>query len=161
MIGTANVTTIAGQSTLMGRANGVGTLATFNRPSGLMVDPSGAFLFVVDGGNHAIRKIILASMSVSTFAGGDGTNVGGYADGLGTSVMFSYPISLAIDPTGRYFFVSDSNNQLIRRVALANANVTTFAGVLNTAGRADGTSGTFAVPYGVACTSNTLYIGDL
>ncbi len=52
---------------------------------------------------------------VSTFAGGvNGTN-GAYVDASGTNAGFSGPVGVAIDASGNVF-VSDSNNQRIRKV---------------------------------------------
>ena len=53
-IATQEVTTLAGSST-SGSANGTGTAASFNGPVGMTTD--GTSLFVVDSGNHSIRKI--------------------------------------------------------------------------------------------------------
>ena len=53
-IATQEVTTLAGSST-SGSANGTGTAASFNGPAGITTD--GTSLFVVDSGNHSIRKI--------------------------------------------------------------------------------------------------------
>ena len=60
------VTTIAGSG--IGSADGVGTLATFNNPKDIAVDTSGN-VYVVDRGNHTIRKGSLpstANVTVST-----------------------------------------------------------------------------------------------
>jgi streptogramin lyase len=49
------VSTLAG-TVMRGSANGVGTLASFNNPSGIALDGSG-HLWVADSSNHMIRKI--------------------------------------------------------------------------------------------------------
>jgi hypothetical protein len=56
----ANVRTIAGKAE--GFANGKGTAARFNRPSGIAVDTKGA-IYVADGDNYLIRKISATSGS--------------------------------------------------------------------------------------------------
>ena len=48
------VTTLAGTGS-SGSANGTGTSASFNRPTGITTD--GTNLYVVDYGNHSIRQI--------------------------------------------------------------------------------------------------------
>jgi len=54
VISTGAVTTLAGTGST-GSANGTGTSASFNYPSGITTD--GTNLYVVDLGNHLIRKI--------------------------------------------------------------------------------------------------------
>lgn len=49
------VSTVAGSGSA-GRANGIGTAASFNAPLGLTIDGSGN-LFITDAGNYLIRKI--------------------------------------------------------------------------------------------------------
>ena len=48
--------------------------------------------FVVDGDNHRIRKIDLATQVVTTLAGSGSWS---YADGLGANASFNYPASTA------------------------------------------------------------------
>ena len=74
-ISSGNTVTIAGGGSGGGTPNstgvyleGTGTQATFNVPYGLTLDISGN-LFIADRGNHAIRRIVLATGEVSTVAG--------------------------------------------------------------------------------------------
>ncbi|SVE33010.1 uncharacterized protein METZ01_LOCUS485864, partial [marine metagenome] len=59
------VTTFAGSGTA-GSANGTGTAASFIKPSGITSD--GTNLYIADSTNHTIRKIVISTGVVSTFA---------------------------------------------------------------------------------------------
>ncbi len=58
MLATARVTTVAGSTDRW--FNGAGTNAAFRNPAGVAFDPTGAFVFVADFNNRAIRKMTLA-----------------------------------------------------------------------------------------------------
>ena len=75
---------MAGLPGRKGAEDGVGVAARFYRPTGLAADVSG-ILYVVDNGNHTIRKIE-ASGSVRTVAGMAGK--AGSADGQGATARF-------------------------------------------------------------------------
>jgi len=60
----AGVSTILAGNSTPGNVNGVGTVASFNRPRGLDVDASGN-VYVADDMNHMIRKIIQTGYSIS------------------------------------------------------------------------------------------------
>ena len=77
------VTTLAGSGS-QGSADGTGTAATFNWPSGVAVDGSGN-VYVADRSNHLIRKI--TSAGVVTTLAGSGSQ--GSADGTGTAATFN------------------------------------------------------------------------
>jgi sugar lactone lactonase YvrE len=113
------VTTLAGFSE--GFADGEGTAARLNTPSGLALDGVGN-LYVADTGNHAIRKITPLGM-VSTVAG---TGVAGLRDGAGTQAQFNGPIGVAVDAHGNVY-VADTYNDRIRKID-AQGQVSTLAG---------------------------------
>lgn len=157
MISGSTVTTIAG-SGAPGSANGNGSAASFNHPHGIVVDTSGN-LFVSDMNNHTIRKIVIATGDVSTFAGSPG--ISGSSDDLGTEARFNSPASLAID-TANNIYVADALNQTIRKIT-PGGKVTTIAGYATHSGNADGTGtqARFWNPYGVAVDRwGKIYVAD-
>lgn len=109
------VTTVAG-SGIAGYADGTGTAAQFNEPVGVTLDASGN-LYVMDYVGSRIRKITPGGI-VSTIAG---SGVVGYADGVGTSAQFNYPLHLALDTTGN-LFVTDRLNYRIRSINVCGAS---------------------------------------
>jgi len=114
------VTTLAGTGS-SGSANGTGTSASFNSPTGITTD--GTNLYVAENGNHLIRKIVISTGVVTTVAG---TGSSGSANGTGTSASFDTPYGITTDGTNLY--VADSFNHLIRQIGIDNRSVTTLAG---------------------------------
>ncbi len=110
VIATGAVTTLAGQATVPGFADGTGAAATFFAPSGITTDDTN--LYVGDYGNDIIRKISIATGAVTTLAGQ--ATVPGFTDGTGAAATFSYPYGVAIDGTDLY--VADSHNDTIRKI---------------------------------------------
>ncbi|MEI6950816.1 IPT/TIG domain-containing protein [Paraflavisolibacter sp. H34] len=116
------VSTLAGNGTERpGFADGTGSAARFNNPSGIAVDGQGT-VYVADLGNHRIRKIS-PSGNVSTLAG---SGVPGFADGAGSTARFFHPAGLAIDAKGNVY-VADNFNHRIRKITPGGL-VTTVAG---------------------------------
>jgi len=138
-----------------GYAEGLGTAAAFNTPSGLAVDHAGN-LYVADTGNNAIRKVTPQGV-VSTLAG-DG--LAGDKDGKGANAQFNGPVGVAVDSAG-VVFVTDTYNDRIRRIA-PDGTVTTIAGGKQ-AGMADGAAAQalFDTPSGIAINDKgELFIAD-
>lgn len=160
---TGVVTTFAGGggSNLSGYTDGTGTAAKFNGPIGLIFDGSGN-MYVTEVYNNLIRKVTSAGV-VTTFAGGGGSTLGGYADGTGTAAKFNGIEGIVIDGSGN-LFVADYSNNLIRKITPAGV-VSTLAGGggATSAGYTDGI-GTSALFSG--CTrmaidgSGNLYVSD-
>lgn len=154
------VTTLAGTTT-QGSGDGTGTGATFFHPVGICIDPTNTYLYVADNGNQKIRKIVISTAVVTTFAG---TGSASFLNGIGTSASFNYPNSICIDPTGTNLYVADANNNKIRQIIISSATVSTLAGN-GTATFADNTTGTsasFNNPRGVTidATGTNLYVAD-
>jgi hypothetical protein len=141
VIATGVVTTLAGSTP--GFANGTGAAAQFSCPNGVCSDGAGN-LFVVDVGNHRIRRIVIATGVVTTLAG----STLGFVNGTGTAAQFNFPAGVCSDGAGN-LFVTDQFNHCIRRIVIATGVVTTLAG--GTPGFADGTGAAaqFLNPHGV------------
>jgi streptogramin lyase len=151
---TGLVTTFAGMGGVKGSANGVDSLASFNKPFGVATDPSGN-VYVADAGNNLVRMIAPAGV-VSTFAG---TGAAGGGNGLDTAT-FNSPMSVAVDGSGNVY-VADYQNDLIRKITSAGV-VSTLAGSGAT-GATDGldTAATFNLPEGVAVdAAGNVYVAD-
>jgi len=150
-------TTLAGWARIGGNADGTGSAARFASPWGMAVDSAG-HVYVVDSGNHTIRKITPGG-EVTTFAGL--AREPGSADGTGSAARFAYPKGVAMDSAG-YLYVADSRNNTIRKIT-PDGEVTTLAGAAGTGGRTDGTgrAARFSFPHGVAVDSaGHVYVTD-
>jgi hypothetical protein len=156
VISTGVVTTLAGTGVVTGGfVNGTGTSASFSNPQGITTD--GTNLYVVDTGNHVIRKIVISSGVVTTFAG---TGSSGYLDNeTATSAIFDDPSGITNDGTNLY--VTDEDNERIRQIVISSGVVTTLAGG-STAGAADGTgtSAQFYEPRAITTDGTNLYVTD-
>lgn len=151
------VTTVAGTGGTAGSADGAGTAATFNLPSGVAADASGN-VYVADYANHTIRKIAPGGL-VSTVAGAAGA--AGTADGVGGAARFSFPRSVAVDGGGNVY-VADSGNNTIRKISPGGL-VLTLAGAAGVSGSADGAGSVarFNAPSGVAVdAAGNVYVTD-
>jgi len=136
--------------------NGTTTTGTarFAYPVGITTD--GTNLYVTD--NHAIRKVVISTGAVTTLAGSPGS--AGWTDDTGTAARFNLPIRITTDGTNLY--VTDTNNYIIRQVAIATRKVTTIAGVHGTSGDHNdiGTKATFSGPEGITTDGTALYVTD-
>ena len=90
-----------------------------------------------DTGNFKIRVANVTTGAVTTLAGGSS----GFADGIGTSALFTSVNSMAYSNASRNIYIADTGNNRVRCVATATGVVTTLVGN-GTAGFADGTGTT-------------------
>jgi len=151
------VTTLAGLLGTPGSADGSGSAARFDSPTGLALGPDGA-LYVSDTGNHTIRRVTTNGI-VTTLAGSAGN--ADYADGSAAAARFNQPLGLAVAPDGTVL-VADSGNHLIR-VITTNSIVSVLAGNPETFGSADGTgtNAFFNSPVGLALAADgSLFVSD-
>jgi len=152
VISTGVVTTLAGSSSGSTDHN-TGTSASFNAPRGITTD--GTNLYVVDKGNHRIRKIVISTGVVTTLAGSSS----GSTDATGTSASFNNPVGITTDGTNLY--VADKDNDRIRKIVISTGVVTTLAG--SSSGFANhntGTSASFNAPQGITTDGTNLYVSD-
>lgn len=153
------VSTLAGNGE-QAYLDGIGTAAKFARPHSLAVDASGQYLYDVDTDTPVVRKIEIATATVTTLAG----STPGYADGVGTAALLGYPYGVAVDDTGT-LLLADTWNHRIRRV-LADGTVSTEAGN-GTAGLVNGASASdllnvaeFNWANGVAVGAGSIWVAD-
>lgn len=118
------ITTIAGCGvTGFSGDGGPATLAKFDYPTGIAVDPSGN-VYVADWANNRIR-VINPSGTISTFAG-NGTNIY-FGEGVpATNTGLYYPQAVCADLLGNVY-ITDCYNGRVRKVN-TSGNITTIAG---------------------------------
>ncbi len=114
------VITLAGKEGEFGLSNGTGSAARFSNITGLAVDASGN-VCAADYQNSMIR-LVTSGGGVSTLAGGP------FYPSFG-------PVNLGVDPFGDVF-MPDSNNTILKITPAGS--VSTFAGIPNQSGSADG-----------------------
>jgi hypothetical protein len=158
-----HVTTIAGQLGVPGNSDGFGMGAHFS--FGLMQAPSFGMatdhkgnLYVSDGGNYAIRKIILSTGEVKTIAGG----TMGSQNGTGPTAQFMAPAGLTVD--GNTLYIADALDHTIRQMDLTTFEVSAFVGITGNSGYKDGDVSTaqFQTPFRVLADGiGNLYVTEL
>jgi sugar lactone lactonase YvrE len=155
-LGTQNVTTVFGTANISGSENGAGAAAHFNLPTQIASD--GKSLYVADTGNSTIRKINLADKVVTTIGGQAQSE--GKDDGPAAKSSFSRPRGIATD--GKFVYVGDTANQLIRKIDLSNKTTSTLAGQAGVEGMQNGTAteATFSNPEALATDGAFLYVAD-
>jgi hypothetical protein len=168
VLSTMVVTTFAGSPNQSGFADGIGSAARFNRPTGITTD--GTSLYVADYLNHAIRRIDIATATVKTIAGSPPpAAVFGDADdatatgGISTASRFRRPIDITTDGTSLY--VTDNVYGKVRRIIIATGKVSTLAGPApgtTTTGYVNGTGNAarFLSPIGITTDGTSLYVAD-
>ncbi len=149
------VSTLAGNDAF-GSSDGAGAGASFAGPFGIAPDGNGN-LFVTEAFGHTLRKVTAVGVT-TTFAGEAGAD--GLADGTGAAALFRRPHGICLDGTTLY--VTDKQNDVVRKVDTTTGSVTTLAGT-GRAGSADGVGAlsSFDNPFGcVADGAGTLYVSD-
>lgn len=164
VISSGAVTTLTGSASgsAGGMVNGTLAQAKFKYPRGIAFSSVDNALYVCDYGNSLIRRILLGSGTVETFAGGGGVFAGD--DGARLSCSVKSPDGIMVDPFGHLFFVASNNAHTLRRWNKTVNYVNTLCGKHQVSGNTDaaGQSARFNTPTGVIMTSDkkTLYICD-
>ncbi len=137
--------------------------ATLDCPLGLDIDSLGN-LYIADTYNNVIRKIDTGSPRIITTIAGTGAAGHTGDGGLATSATLNSPDRVSVNGAGN-FFISDSGNNVIRRVDGTSKIITAFAGNGTFAFAGDGgpaLSASFATPVGVVVTpEGDMYVGDV
>jgi hypothetical protein len=111
---TGIITTVAGTGTAGYTGdNGAATSARLDAPEAAHL-AAGGDLYIVDTGNHAIRRVQAGTGTITTIAG---TGTGGFAGdgGPATQAQLDTPRGIGISSTGVYY-VGDKANRRVRKV---------------------------------------------
>jgi hypothetical protein len=131
-----------------------GIAASFNSVTSITTD--GANLYATDWGNCTIRKIVIATGVVTTLAG---TGFISAVDATGIAAGFYNPNGITTD--GANLYVSDENNNKVRKIVIATGVVTTLAGS-GVIGAVDavGVAASFHWPSGITTDGTNLYVAE-
>jgi sugar lactone lactonase YvrE len=158
-IANGTVTTLVGQAGFSGYVDATGASARFLIPAGATVEPGGNVL-VSEISNATVRRISPGAV-VTTLAGLGAQR--GASDLSGPAARFASPGSVILG-TGGDLFVSDVDNRTIRRIRVADAFVSTFAGLPGQLGLTldgVGTAARFNQPGALAAdVAGNLYVAD-
>jgi hypothetical protein len=159
---TNTITTIAGIPNSCGYSgdSGKGTAAQIYYPQGVGVDTSGN-LYIGDGQNCVVRKLVLSSDTITTYAGNHTCGYSGDS-GAATSAELSTTSGVAADSSGN-LYIADTGNCVIREVTKSNGHIATVAGNHTCGFSGDGAAATAAEMnqvFGVAVSGTTVTIAD-
>ncbi len=198
---TGIITTYAGTGTSSYSGdNGVASSAAMYLPHGVCLDSSGTYslmryiftpsiyslvnlignVYIVDYGNHRVRKVLISTSVISTIAGTGASSYSG-DNGQATSAALNGPVGVAVDPSGESFlccalallfclnllgnvYIGDYHNNRIRKMTAATGAITTIAGTGTAGYSGDGGAATSAMikyPRGVNHDSSlNVYFGN-
>ena len=134
----------------------------YNHPVGISYDGSSA-LYVADGLNHKVKKIVIGSPPVVTVFSGAavGTLEAGdvCAGGASTLTRFNFPTGVAY--LSSYLYVTDTNNHNIKKLDSAG-QCTGIGGGVGLVAAGDSVTGSFAFnrPMGITTDGTYLYVAD-
>jgi hypothetical protein len=123
---TGIITTVAGNGTSgYGGDGGPATSAQLGTPGSACLDRDNN-IYIPDYANHRIRKVSVATGTITTIAG-TGTN--GYTGdgGPATAATLSYPVSICRDLWGNLLWAEYGNN-VVRKLNLTTGVISTIAG---------------------------------
>jgi len=152
------ITTVAGNGTSgFSGDNGPAVTAQLGLPVAVAID-SFANLYIADAINNRIRRV--ANGVITTVAGNGGVGFSGDT-GPATSAQLRNPLGVAVDSSGN-LYISDADNQRIRRVTNGVINTVAGTGTAGFSGDNGGaTSAQLHSPVGIGVDSfGNLYIAD-
>src|SRR6202050_2342238 len=135
--GTAHVCNYSGDG-------GQATSAELSFPQEVALDGAGN-LYIADIGNAIVRRVVLGTGVITTYAGTPGTAGFPTNNVPATSTSLNGPIALAVD-TGGNLFIADQNANVVCRVDATTKDITIVAGTgaLGFSGRRAGNGGNSA-----------------
>jgi DNA-binding beta-propeller fold protein YncE len=142
-----------------GLVDGPADHAQFNRPQGLFYDADSDALYVADTQNHAIRRVDLAAMEVTTLAG-DGQQSSGPEDGPGSETgRLASPWDVCM--YGGVLYIAMAGTHQIWQLDPTTRELTLTAG----GGRENMVDGppeaaSLSQPSGLAVINDVLYVAD-
>jgi hypothetical protein len=123
VIATGAVTTLAGNG--VGAADGVGSAAGFRSLEGVALSPDGSMALVMDRGNKKIRKVVVATGAVTTFAG---SGAAGKSNGVGKAATFDWLQGVTMSSDGTWMLTTEGGaNNLIRKITTGMQCTTTLS----------------------------------
>ena len=149
------VSTAAGIANIPGTDDGPAGSAHFNLPTQLASD--GNAIFITDSGNSTVRRLSLGDNNVKTI-GGQAQQTG-KDDGPASKSTYQGPRGIATD--GKFVYVTDTGNDIIRKIDLSTLETKTIAGTGEEGNNnGPGDKATFNNP-GAMCLNGTfLYVMD-
>jgi len=141
---------------------GPGTAARIGYTRDIQADNSGN-LYIVDPENNVIRKYVIATGIITTFAGTGGVGGSSGDGGPATAAKFNALARVAFDG-GYMMYVADQGNQKVRQINMSTGIISTVAGTGTSGYTGDGGAAATAQlsqPSGIGCDHwGNLYIAD-
>ncbi len=160
---TFEVETVAGKSGADGASDGHALEARFGIAFGIHADAAGERIYYMDRTNNNVREYVPELDTVETIMGAPQPS--GWRDGEGDKARFRDPEGVAVAKGGRYVYVADPGNHVVRRFDAERGVVETLAGSPGVAGYADGAGelARLSAPSAVAASADgeRIYVADV